>query len=254
VVGRPRQVLTDDARTESRDVIADVPRCLERRSTRACRAHKMTPNRPDDSLLDILLQAVGALATGSRRPGERESNRACRRSSCRTLRVPITPRLAARVMQSDFFRCRYCGTRIIPAAVLRAASLVWPDELPYHVHWKASATHPLYLSHAGSIDHIELTPRRRYRIADKPGNGLLGCNVQKGDLSLARLGWQLQPQVPSDWDGLVGYYPAIWKVAQSKATEDDARFHLKWLVRSDGQRPIALKMDRSTRSRRLVRL
>jgi hypothetical protein len=25
----PRQVLTDDARTESRDVIADVPRCLE---------------------------------------------------------------------------------------------------------------------------------------------------------------------------------------------------------------------------------
>ena len=188
------------------------------------------PTCPDDSFLDILLKAVGALATGDRDLANAKATELAVDLPVERSRVPITPRLAARVMQSDFFRCRYCGTRIIPAAVLRAASLVWPDELPYHVHWKASATHPLYLSHAGSIDHIE--PHSRGGDTESLTNlatACWGCNVQKGDLSLARLGWQLQPQVPSDWDGLVGYYPAIWKVAQSKATEDDARFHLKWL-------------------------
>ena len=113
------------------------------------------PTRPDDSFLDILLKAVGALATGDRELANAKATELAVDLPVERSRVPVTPTLTASVMRRDFFSCRYCGTRIIPSAVLRAASLVWPKELPYHMHWKASATHPLYLSHAGSIDHIE---------------------------------------------------------------------------------------------------
>jgi len=52
---------------------------------------------------------------------------------------------------------------------------------------------------------------------------------KKSDLSLERLGWELQTPSDSGWDGLVGFYPAIWRVAQAGATQEDARFHAKWL-------------------------
>jgi 5-methylcytosine-specific restriction endonuclease McrA len=188
------------------------------------------PTCPDDSFLDILLKAVGALATGDRDLANAKATELAVDLPVERSRVPITPRLTASVMRRDFFSCRYCDARIIPSAVLRAASLVWPKVLPYQVHWKASATHPLYLSHAGSIDHIEPFARGGDTEAlTNLATACWGCNVQKSDLSLERLGWQLQTPSRSAWDGLVGFYPALWNVAQSNATEEDVRFHSKWL-------------------------
>jgi hypothetical protein len=204
------------------------------------------PTCPDDSFLDILLQAVGALATGHRDLANAKATELAVDLPVERSRVPITPRLTASVMRRDFFSCRYCDARIIPVGCTasRFAGLAQCTPVP------------------GALEGVSNTPAVPLpRRLDRPHRASLarggdtealtnlatacwGCNVQKSDLSLERLGWQLQThRVRSAWDGLVGFYPALWNVAQSNATEEDVRFHSKWLpaFRVE-QRPVALKM------------
>jgi hypothetical protein len=188
------------------------------------------PTPPDEVYLDALSAAVSALAGGDSLAADQAAERLAVELSPVLGRRSISPTLAAQVMRRDFFTCRYCGARIVPPPVLRAASLVWPRLLPYNLNWKTAATHPIYVSHAGTIDHIQ--PHAHGGVDDSVDNlatACWACNLQKSEFSLERLGWELRRPTASGWDGLVGCYAALWQVAQPKGSLADIRYHNRWL-------------------------
>ena len=62
-------------------------------------------------------------------------------------------------MRRDCYTCRYCGARIVPAAVLRAVALAWPVYVPYQPNWRTDATHPIFAARATTFDHLQPTQR-----------------------------------------------------------------------------------------------
>jgi hypothetical protein len=188
------------------------------------------PTPPDDLYLDALSAAVSVLASDGPLAAHQAAERLAVELSPVLRRQSVSPTLAAQVMRRDFFTCLYCGGRIVPPPVLRAASLVWPRLLPYNLNWKTAATHPIYVSHAGTIDHIKA---HAHGGADDSVDNLAtacwACNLQKSEFSLDRLGWELRTPTASGWDGLVGSYAALWQVAQPSASLADVRYHTRWL-------------------------
>jgi 5-methylcytosine-specific restriction endonuclease McrA len=162
------------------------------------------PIAPDDVHLDLLSTAVRVLAS----EGVVVANLAVEQLavvlSPVLRRQTITPTLTAQVMRRDQFSCLYCGAKIVPPPVLRAASLVWPRVLPYNVNWKTGVTHPIYVSHAGTIDHIKPYAHGGLGDFDNLASACWSCNLQKSEFSLERLGWEKREPIASTWDGLVG--------------------------------------------------
>jgi 5-methylcytosine-specific restriction endonuclease McrA len=190
------------------------------------------PTPPDDLYLDALSAAVSALARGDSPAADQAVERLAVNLSPVLRRQSVSPTLAAQVMRRDFFTCLYCGGRIVPPPVLRAASLVWPRRLPYNLNWKTAATHPIYVSHAGTIDHIKALAHGGVDDAvDNLATACWACNLQKSEFSLERLGWELRRPTASGWDGLVGCYAALWQAAQRDASPApaDIRYHQRWL-------------------------
>lgn len=188
------------------------------------------PPKSGDKYLDVLADVLKALAVDRDEADERAS----------LLATVLPPRLNRRgfsktvtveVFRRDRFTCRYCGSSVVPPPILRAASLLWPKQIPYHPNWRSDATHPIYMARSATIDHIE--PHARGGTHDGVDNFATACwpcNTQKSDFSLEEIGWDLHDVLDTQWDGLVGSYPALWSVAKSKATESDIRFHRPWLA------------------------
>jgi hypothetical protein len=58
------------------------------------------------------------------------------------------------------------------------------------------------------------------------------CNARKGDLTLARLGWQLLPvDVDDTWDGLTRFYRDLWHQARCA----NPKLHHDWANALDVQ-------------------
>jgi hypothetical protein len=187
------------------------------------------PAPSDDVYLDVLSTAVSALANDDLLGANELARQLAVELSPAPRRQPISPTVAAQVMRRDRFTCLYCGTRIVPPSVLRVASLVWPELLPYNVNWKTDATHPIYVSHAGTIDHVRPYSHGGSDAMSNLAAACWACNLQKSEFSLERLGWELRQPIASGWDGLVGYCEALWRVAQPSASPAEVRYHNTWL-------------------------
>jgi hypothetical protein len=55
---------------------------------------------------------------------------------------PLTDQGRVRLWRRDGFCCRYCGKKTVPQCVLRAVSVIFPSDFPYHPNWKTGYTHP----------------------------------------------------------------------------------------------------------------
>jgi hypothetical protein len=188
------------------------------------------PQPLPDPYLDNLGDALSALASGDRARADNAIAGLAVLLPDPPDKVSINPKLTASVFQRDGYLCRYCGRRTVPPAILRAASLVWPQYLPYNPNWRADATHPIFATLSASVDHVE--PRAHGGSSVDQDNLVTACwphNSQKGELTLEHLGWVLLPPRSTDWDGLVGVYPSIWQVAAALATPAQKAYHLRWL-------------------------
>lgn len=145
----------------------------------------------------------------------------------------ISVLLQASVFARDGYCCRYCGARTVPVPVLRAVSLLWPKQVPWQRNWRTDATHPIYVTCSATIDHIQAVAHGGSSDSANLATACYACNAEKGEFSLARLGWQLRDVSITDWDGLVGYYPALWMAAEAGAMEADRRYHSRWLAAFD---------------------
>jgi 5-methylcytosine-specific restriction endonuclease McrA len=181
---------------------------------------------PDSEQLGVLTHALECLASGDREEAAAIATSLKVTLPERRKRRPFTPETTVAVWRRDQFSCRYCGQSVIPPPVLRATSLVWPDAIPYHPNWRTDVTHPLYLLRSATVDHVE--PHAHGGSHDDLGNlatACWPCNTRKGDLP----GWALVDAPVSDWDGLVGFYPALWAAGEPVATPTDIAYHRPWL-------------------------
>lgn len=140
---------------------------------------------------------------------------------------PLTAKEQWRVFRRDRFLCRYCGKRTLFVPVLRVLSALFPEELPYHPHWKWEVTHPVYWTYSASIDHV-------VPVCRGGGSGIANlvtacymCNSIKQNWLLEELRWELlqEPPPAESWDGLSGSYLQLHRLA---ALPWD-RYHEAWI-------------------------
>ena len=128
----------------------------------------------------------------------------------RTERWPATS-VIARIYAGDCYQCRYCGERTILTPVMRLISRAFPAEFPMHANWKASETHPAFVSRSTTLDHVApvasgVDPLDEANLV----TACWGCNRRKGDLTLDELGWQLREPADPAWRGLTELYEPAW--------------------------------------------
>jgi hypothetical protein len=138
----------------------------------------------------------------------------------------VTTAHRAATLVRDHFRCRYCGTEVLPKSVAFLMSSIYPVELPFHAHYKRGEIHPLYWTRVAELDH--LVPGSRSQEWLNPANHVtacVACNTIKGDRTPSELGWEVLPRATSDWDGMVGLYGKIWV----EADRPGGMPHSEWL-------------------------
>lgn len=118
-----------------------------------------------------------------------------------------TARESLRAFYRDGFIDRYFGVRLINPGVLRALSVIFPADFPFHPNWKMSDTHAAFWELFPSIDHVVPVSRGG---ADDESNWVSTSmlrNSAKAHWTLAELGWTLvAPGDHRDWDGLSGWF------------------------------------------------
>ena len=103
----------------------------------------------------------------------------------------------------DGFIDRYTGEKLLNPGILKVLSVYFPDEFPFHPHWKMTETHIAYWELVPTIDHI-------YPIAkggrDDKSNWVttsMKNNSIKSNYTIDEIHWSLYPcGKVSDWDGL----------------------------------------------------
>lgn len=108
---------------------------------------------------------------------------------------------------SDGFIDRYTGKKLLNPGILKIISYYFPEEFPYHAHWKMSQTHIAYWELIPTIDHI-------YPIAkggkDDEKNWVttsMKNNSIKSNYTIDDINWNLYPKGNiSDWDGLTSVF------------------------------------------------
>jgi hypothetical protein len=166
-------------------------------------------HRDDDALLE-LKEIVGDPA-----------RRANRRLPTREVQIASLYR--------DGFSCVHCGTALVPMPVLRAASLFWPEALPFQASSPAGASHPLSARFAATFDRAH--PHALSGV-DRLENVLTSCwpcNVTQGPFFLehdeARVA---EPRHPK-WRGLVPQYLELEPRIRERSTDQWNRVHRLWM-------------------------
>jgi len=141
-------------------------------------------------------------------------------------RPSVSKAVAAHVFKRDHFLCRYCGGKTILTAVMELLGGIYPEIFPFHRNWKGGSTHPSVISRSAVVDHIEPGARGGDWLAE-PNlvTACWPCNARKADLTLAELGWTVRLVEDGSWDGLTGFYPAVWQLAG----RPNERSHLEWM-------------------------
>ena len=107
----------------------------------------------------------------------------------------------------DGFIDRYSGQKLLNPGILKIISHYFPDDFPYHPHWKMTETHIAYWELTPTIDHI-------YPIAkggeDDESNWVttsMKNNSIKSNYTLDELQWKLYPRGEIvEWDGLTSVF------------------------------------------------
>ncbi|WP_238534816.1 HNH endonuclease [Gordonia polyisoprenivorans] len=118
-----------------------------------------------------------------------------------------TERQCLRVFYRDGFIDRYSGTRLVNPGVLRALSLIFPEDFPAHPNWQMAGTHFAFWELFPSIDHV--VPVTRGGTDDETNwvSTSMLRNSAKAHWTLDELGWSIV--APGDhrrWDGLSGWF------------------------------------------------
>ena len=155
-------------------------------------------------------------------------------------RVSLPVRLRLGIYRRDGFLCRYCSRQTLLDQALQLLSQIAPDEFPFHPYWKRGFVHPAYPTLTPSCDH--LVPITRGGAPKDPMNLVTACarcQYSKREYLIEELrGFDLLPCAPSEWDGLTGLYPELYRLVHARVSTSDEpdvlakfeRSHRPWLA------------------------
>lgn len=104
---------------------------------------------------------------------------------------------------SDGFIDRYTGQRLINPGMLKVISFYFPNEFPFHPHWKMTKTHIAYWELIPTIDHIIPIARGGQDDKSNWATTSMKNNSIKSNYTVEEIQWTLYPQGNiKDWDGL----------------------------------------------------
>jgi hypothetical protein len=139
----------------------------------------------------------------------------------------------AGVYARDHYHCRYCGERVILTAVMRLLARLYPEQFPYHPHWKADATHPAFISRSATLDHAHPIADGGDPLAlDNLVTACWNCNRRKGDLRLDEIGWTLAEPLDTNWRGLTDLYRPLWEATGRPALSEDEQTWMRAIDRA----------------------
>lgn len=103
----------------------------------------------------------------------------------------------------DGFIDRYSGEKLVNPGMLKVISIYFPEDFPYHPHWKTTETHPAYWELIPTIDHIIPIANGGKDVSDNWATTSMLNNSIKSNWTLEQLRWSLYPQGDiKEWDGL----------------------------------------------------
>ncbi|MHA6668542.1 HNH endonuclease [Homoserinimonas sp. A447] len=131
--------------------------------------------------------------------------------------------LRAQVFVRDRFRCTACGGRAVPRCILVAIHDLFPEQLPYDIHYKRGHIHPVFWAMAPEADHVVAHSRGGLNVLENLTTLHAACNTRKSDGEVQRP----SPLRRHDdgWDGLVSSYPALIAAGAGDARH---RYHRDW--------------------------
>lgn len=181
---------------------------------------------PADDYPEGIQAVIQALLSGGREAGAAALEPIAYRRQ-EIARRPAVPRaLQAQVLRRDRFQCRYCGAKLIPAPIMELLGELYAEDFPFHPNWKGGQTHPAFLSRSPIVDHV--VPGSTGGAWLDPDNMVTACwpcNARKADFTLQQLDWELRQPQDEEWDGLTGYYSALWDIAGWPKPE----YHRAWM-------------------------
>ncbi len=103
----------------------------------------------------------------------------------------------------DGFIDRYTGQKLLNPGILKILSTYFPNEFPFHHHWKMSETHIAYWELIPTIDHIYPIARGGNEDKNNWVTTSMKNNSIKSNYTIEEIHWTLYPQGNiKDWDGL----------------------------------------------------
>lgn len=103
----------------------------------------------------------------------------------------------------DGFIDRYTGQKLLNPGILKILSIYFPNEFPFHPHWKMTETHMSYWELVPTIDHIYPIARGGIDDMSNWATTSMKNNSIKNNYTIDEMHWTLYPQGNiSDWDGL----------------------------------------------------
>jgi hypothetical protein len=104
---------------------------------------------------------------------------------------------------SDGFIDRYTGEKLLNPGILKIISCYFPEEFPYHPHWKMTETHSAYWELIPTIDHIYPIAKGGVDDAKNWVTTSMKNNSIKSNYTIDEIHWKLYPKGnTADWDGL----------------------------------------------------
>ena len=103
----------------------------------------------------------------------------------------------------DGFIDRYTGQKLINPGILKLISHFFPEEFPYHPHWKMSETHIAYWELIPTLDHIYPIAKGGHDDESNWVTTSMKNNSIKSNYTIDEIHWTLHPKGNiADWDGL----------------------------------------------------
>lgn len=103
----------------------------------------------------------------------------------------------------DGFIDRYTGQKLLNPGILKTISSYFPEEFPYHPHWKMTQTHIAYWELIPTIDHIYPIAKGGHDDKNNWVTTSMKNNSIKSNYTIDEIHWKLYPQGNIEvWDGL----------------------------------------------------
>ena len=107
----------------------------------------------------------------------------------------------------DGFIDRYSGQKLLNPGILKIISYYFPDDFPYHPHWKMTETHIAYWELTPTIDHIHPIAKGGEDDESNWVTTSMKNNSIKSNYTLDELQWKLYPRGEIvEWDGLTSVF------------------------------------------------